>query len=342
MAGIRFRLCTHPGKFGDILWSLPTAREFCKLDGRPVDFAIRPPYRSLIPLLSAQKYIADVFVIENWESTGSPFGDQPWESPPHGRIGIDYTIVTDLGYRSPPRDLGCARFLAAQHGMNLPETGFYPFLTVVPSSAAPTAPKKNRYIGVGIGGREMEQQMKFWVEISKVTQIQLLDLSKFGWLEAGTALDDVQCVAFVGSRSSLRVLALGLGKSTIIFEPHPGRNLVPHRAGAGAREVRVTTIQQGVSVLECLLSGRCIPLARPTDSNLDWTQYRVIYSDVSALRSAGNVTRHFRRVGDPQGRIPQVDLPLYQIIYPTAKLWTLEQVIDDAKKHGENRVYARR
>src|SRR5215467_12449688 len=75
-------LCTFSGKYGDILWSLPTARQIARdIAGGKVDFATMPYYESLRPLIASQEYIDECFVIPDWIRTHSNHGDGPAESP---------------------------------------------------------------------------------------------------------------------------------------------------------------------------------------------------------------------------------------------------------------------
>src|SRR5271170_584409 len=93
-------LCTFSGKFGDIMWSLPTVRQISKNLGTRVDMGIMPGYKTLLPLLQEQKYINRAYTIDNWECTGSPCGDQPWNPPVD--CEEEYSNVFHLTYRRHP------------------------------------------------------------------------------------------------------------------------------------------------------------------------------------------------------------------------------------------------
>src|ERR1700739_3708930 len=94
-------LATFSGKFGDILWSLPTAKTISEvLLGSKVDFCMMSAYKSLIPLLEQQPYIDKAFVAEDWTFWHDNYGMQPWHSPK--RVHDGYDRVWDLAYKSHP------------------------------------------------------------------------------------------------------------------------------------------------------------------------------------------------------------------------------------------------
>ncbi len=46
-------LCTFPGRYGDIIWALPTVRGISEVEG-PVDLLIAGEFASIVPLLEQQ------------------------------------------------------------------------------------------------------------------------------------------------------------------------------------------------------------------------------------------------------------------------------------------------
>lgn len=56
-----------PGRHGDILWSLPTARAIAEKYEMPVDFVLSQKYGSLLSLILRQEYIGSVTVDPTWE-----------------------------------------------------------------------------------------------------------------------------------------------------------------------------------------------------------------------------------------------------------------------------------
>lgn len=59
-------LCSMPGRFGDILWALPTVREISEYHGKPVSFVTSPRFRSIVDLIQQQDYIDQAFVDPCW------------------------------------------------------------------------------------------------------------------------------------------------------------------------------------------------------------------------------------------------------------------------------------
>ena len=90
-------LVTFPGKFGDILWALPSVRALAEATGASIDLAVAPPYASLCPLIEAQPYVGRAFAIPDWAVVETaPM--TPWQAPKVE--GYDAQI--DLGYRGWP------------------------------------------------------------------------------------------------------------------------------------------------------------------------------------------------------------------------------------------------
>lgn len=59
-------LCTMPGRFGDLLWALPTVRALSLAYAAPVDLLISGKYQAILPLLVAQPYIGMVSWSAEW------------------------------------------------------------------------------------------------------------------------------------------------------------------------------------------------------------------------------------------------------------------------------------
>jgi hypothetical protein len=224
-------LCTFSGKFGDILWSLPTVREIAKKEESytvhetnyltEVHFGIMPEYRSLIPLLNSQNYIDKAFVIEDWICIGSPHGDQPWESPVTER----YDKVYHLTYKQhPTKNQPLLDFTASQQGIQLLYNGVIPFI-----SLPWTSPKVERqFIAYAFNESMMEYKGPFLQKLKEEIEplgVDFIDISKIPWLNAATLLNSVECLAFVGCRSANYVLACGLGKRVFVYEPNISRSM---------------------------------------------------------------------------------------------------------------------
>jgi len=216
-------LCTIPGKFGDLLWALPTVRELNKkeyingrhsVDEHGVHIGVMPQYESLLPLLNVQPYIDKAFVIENWTCTGSPHGDQPWEAPvPEG-----YDKVYHLGYRNHPnRNHPLIDFIAGQQGIQL--TKPIPFISV-PSNINLLKP----YVAYAFNESMMELKDPFIQRVKEeLNEVLFVDVSKLPWLNAATMISN--SMAFIGCRSANYVLSCGLGKKVFVYEPNTSRSI---------------------------------------------------------------------------------------------------------------------
>jgi hypothetical protein len=64
-------LCSMPGRFGDILWALPTVRAISEYHGKPVSFVTAFKYRSIVDLVRLQDYIDQAFFDPFWKVTES-------------------------------------------------------------------------------------------------------------------------------------------------------------------------------------------------------------------------------------------------------------------------------
>lgn len=102
-------LCTFPGKFGDILWALPTVRALSRRVGAPVDLAIAAPFGSLAPLIEAQPYVGRCLVDPLWTTQDTaPISPRvppgPPLLPPLRDLQQDrYAQTFHLGYRGWPQ-----------------------------------------------------------------------------------------------------------------------------------------------------------------------------------------------------------------------------------------------
>lgn len=211
-------LCTAPGKLGDILWALATVREISRIHGKKVDFVTMPEYAPLGALLREQSYIDKAGVVLDWRKEHSNYGDQPWRPPREVEKG--YWKTYHLGYRRPPgvpAPQPLIDYVAWQQHLLLREP-VVPFITV-PGHEKP----EGRWAAVGFNEQHAEEKAEFCKELQGWTEgIEWVDVTKKPWVEAARAIQ--QAELFVGCRSSNWVLACGLGKETITFEPNVQRH----------------------------------------------------------------------------------------------------------------------
>jgi hypothetical protein len=89
-------LCSFPGRYGDLIWALPSIRALSRRLGHPVDLQIAGEFGSIAPLLQQQPYLGVIHIDERWGLTPA----QAWEAPPLEMEGYD--LVLHLGYRGWP------------------------------------------------------------------------------------------------------------------------------------------------------------------------------------------------------------------------------------------------
>ena len=207
-------LCTFSGRFGDILWSLPTVRALSKQVGKKVDLGIMPAYAGLLPLLNRQNYIQEAFVMNDWILEGSPFGDQPWKAPEPEK----YKKVWHLTYRYHPNGMSLMEFIATQHAISFGRTPI-PFINVTRTIGR----HPMRYISYAFNDYDSGAKESFLGKLEDgLGDVSFVDVSKMPWDHAADAI--YYSTAFVGCRSANWVLAAGVGKKNIItFETHPNR-----------------------------------------------------------------------------------------------------------------------
>jgi len=271
-------LCTIPGKFGDLLWALPTVKAINDNLYNGVDVSylpiivhvgIMPQYRSILPLLNNEGYIHDAFVIENWICTGSPHGDQPWEAPLDTLK--EYDKVYHLGYRQHPgKNDPLFSFIARQQGITLYNP--IPFISTK-FFTADTDEKLIRRsmmerlssvptITYSFNESLIDEKMNFIDEVHKRLhkEVEFMDVSKLSWLDAAYAIR--YSMGFIGCRSSNYVLACGVGQKVFVFEPNSARSkygpwgttfTCPY---ADETEVSYTSVYQIVDYIESVLKVR--------------------------------------------------------------------------------------
>jgi hypothetical protein len=212
-------LCTFSGKFGDILWSVPTVKHIADHTGELVDFGIMPAYESLLPLLNRQPYIDHAFVIKDWICVGSPHGDQPWEAPvPEGSYDKVYhlTYRNHPGYQSP----ALIDFIAAQQGMTLQNP-----LPCIEAERSKWLNKVDDYVTFSFNEqiRDKKDELIARLTASFGEELPFIDVTKESWERAAELVRD--SVMHLTDRSALWVLACLVGQKEIYsFEPNSSRN----------------------------------------------------------------------------------------------------------------------
>lgn len=89
---------SHPGKMGDALYALPTARLLYGIHGEKIDFYTSDYCAPLTNLIEYQSYINKVVIPADYKIERMDIGCQPWQMP----IPAEYTHIFQLGFRGVP------------------------------------------------------------------------------------------------------------------------------------------------------------------------------------------------------------------------------------------------
>lgn len=90
-------LVTFPGRYGDLLWALPSIRALSRRIGAPVDLHVAGEFASIVPLLQAQPYLGEVQARVDWVLEPP----EEWDCPIRS-ADLSYNARVHLGYRGWP------------------------------------------------------------------------------------------------------------------------------------------------------------------------------------------------------------------------------------------------
>jgi len=228
-------LVSHPGRYGDLLWALPTLRALAHSYEEQVDLLLSPAYssESFRRLLSCQPYIGEVLVAEDWAiQESAPITPR---EPPSWPTRYDRAIhLAYEGWPSLPLPYEI-------YGLAEKQTPVlkWPFDLDVPW-IAPPYPLPATQIALGFSDEHYELKTGlFWLlrqhfipDVMEDSSHVLVNLSG-GARWQGHSLDAdwetaaawiATCGVFVGCCSALHVLACALGKPVILVEPASARH----------------------------------------------------------------------------------------------------------------------
>lgn len=250
-------LCTFPGKYGDLLWALPTIRAIARRTGEAVDLLTSADMASICPLISQQDYIGHCFARKEWVRVHIDKDDR---LPPFTLTG--YQHIVHLGYRGWPqrplpfetKDCYNDQILNAsptQHYLLDEELDLKtPWITVQTPSpfhvyAACGFSDDHFELKYGLFellSRELEWTRDIggnWVSVSGCHGSRWRAEGHHecdSWLTAARAI--TASSVFLGCNSGLHVLALAIGKPVVMMEPSEARwNPIFFPFGPGGPEV---------------------------------------------------------------------------------------------------------
>lgn len=249
-------LATMPGKFGDILWSLPTVRLLCEfrqreLTSQQVDFMTSPKYSSILNLIQRQSYILETWTGEGWDvqETAPMTPREPPKCPCD-----DYDAIHHLGYhqwptQSLPYEIrGNSALPSFDLHLDTPWITGFPCIATHPGKTCSWCEKKPNskpVIAVGFSSEYIELKMGVLLglvcAISNVEWRLILPPEEIGhrawawealcgyveFVEADwerSAREIAAADLFLGCLSSMWVLANAVGTPTVIMEPNSQRH----------------------------------------------------------------------------------------------------------------------
>ncbi len=237
-------LCSHPGKFGDLLWALPTIRAIQEANPEmAIDLSIPPGLESIGPLLDRQPYIRNIYVERGWDVQDTAprtprFPARMEKAPWH--IALGYT-----GWPKDPLPQEIYRTVCAEH----PERPIAPLDLDRPWITSSFVMRGYPHpVAVGFTDEYFELKVGI-VELLNLAALRSglriddhdsgryavycsarpgsrwvreWDAAECDWLEAAEVI--ARAKVFLGCCSALHVLAVALGKPCVILEPNPHRH----------------------------------------------------------------------------------------------------------------------
>jgi len=240
-------LCTFPGKYGDLLWALPTIRALSRRLGQPVDLLLPARFQDIGELLARQPYLDAVVFSTAWVMQDTaPISPRV---PPPDVIHYDGEPVAmvHLGYRDWPlpncllHTLETCNLQVDASGLNssagpitVPElTLDIPWITL-PDEAP--APRRTPWVA-GFTDEYFELKFGLWTLLSKQWRaegVSPISISVGGrwqgeaahpgadWLLGAYCLQHTD--VFLGDCSAWHVLAAAMGVPVIVMEPQSMRH----------------------------------------------------------------------------------------------------------------------
>jgi hypothetical protein len=220
-------LATHPGRYGDLLWALPTVRALAQTFSCQVDLLLSPRYSDpyFCALLKRQIYIGTVTHMRDWAILETaPISPRIPPNLPPG-----YDRIFHLGYTDwPAHALPLETYqLTSRHALLAPLNLAQPWIVA-------QAPMRLCKVVVGFSDEYFEMKYGLarllWEHLGEAmvnlsggprwttpeTRIERNWEAAANWI-AGAEL-------FVGCCSALHVLACALGTPVILVEPQVARH----------------------------------------------------------------------------------------------------------------------
>lgn len=240
-------LTTFPGKFGDILWALPTVRAISEGAGKPVDFLTSKQYGTpeFLDLLQQQGYIQHVYTDPDWiVEHSAPM--QPVQPPRFAALSPSdftrmalphlpeqtYDQVIHLGYPSwPEAPLPSYTYKVGQ--LAFPGIAQLDLARPWVEVQDPYSPTE---LVVGFSDEHFELKVGITVLLDRDAMLVVAPHNSRWGFERPVGMYPLRCCdwveaagiirssgLFFGCCSALHVLACALGKRCVIMEPNEHR-----------------------------------------------------------------------------------------------------------------------
>lgn len=210
-------LLAMPGKMGDIVWTLPAARQLAAT-GKDVSYCVMPKYEKVLPLLRGQAWVTAAFSLVGWNEDHDYCGAQPRVPKDGCALPLGYEKIYFLGYTDRPKE---PLYLGAYRAM-----GIVPGLPIVPfimrNRFNPPLDYAQPYIAYAFNpDYSGVKEVLLNYLMREIGTDRFVDLSQWPIEKAHEVIRDSSF--YFGDRSLNYVLAHGVGKRCLTFEPTPGR-----------------------------------------------------------------------------------------------------------------------
>lgn len=199
---------SHPGKFGDLIYSLPGTKFLCDYYSAKCHFYTSSYYGFIKRLIDYQDYIEECVIAEAYQILEFSWGAQPWDMQPYFR-DIDYLAIHQFGFRHFP-DRPLHEWYLHEEGLDVspPLLGFlsYPEIKTLDEDYIVIAPR---------GDHMFIESFQGIIDKSPVAVVQIgtegeaweggIDKTGIDWLETVSWLAGAK--AFYGLISSQGALA---------------------------------------------------------------------------------------------------------------------------------------
>lgn len=228
-------LCTFPGKYGDLLWALPTLRAISRRIGAPVDLLVPAAYASILPLLQQQPYLDTVWQQSSWQvQDTAPASPRVPPNMPEG-----YDTILHLGYTDWPKRPLPYETLDTCNGYYLYTRDLFPQLQdseLDLSTPWITVPPRRPVIDIAVGFTDEHFELKyglvqllnralpneFWTVGKNPRWQDEAGMGGCTWERCAQLIQGAN--VFLGCNSALHVLAVAVGTPVVLMEPNSHRH----------------------------------------------------------------------------------------------------------------------